>query len=216
MREGAGAMARTTGTESKRPPGRPVEFDRDVALRAAMNEFWKHGFEAVSVSDLAAAMAIKRSSFYNSFGDRETVFRATLEVYRQGVPDAALAEIGPGQAVIPVVRKVFRDICRVRAADPEARGCLIVNSIGELVGVNAELGEDIADCVRGGAKVYERLLRQAAEQGEIEPPKDLRATARAFVAFVSGVNTISKVVRSERELWKLCETFLERYGFGAA
>ena len=144
------------------------------------------------------------------------MFREAVAVYRQGVPDAALAEIQPGQAVVPVVRKVFRDICRARAADPEARGCLIVNSIGELVGVNAELGEDIAGWMRSGVKVYQGLLRQAAEQGEIEPPKDLRATARAFVAFVSGVNTISKVVRSERELWKLCETFLERYGFGAA
>ncbi len=209
-------MVGTTDEGTKRPPGRPVEFDRKAALRAAMNEFWKHGFEAVSVSALAAAMAIERSSFYNSFGDRETVFREALEVYRRGVPDAALVEIRPGQAVVPAVRKVFRAICRARAADPEARGCLIVNSIGELVGVNAELGEDIADWVRGGVKVYERLLRQAAKQGEIEPPKDLRATARAFVAFVSGLNTISKVVRNERELWKLCENFLEHYGFGSA
>ncbi len=208
-------MVGTTGEEGKRPPGRPVEFDREAALRAAMNEFWKHGFEAVSVSHLATAMAIERSSFYNSFGDRETVFREALMVYRQDVPDAALAEIRPGQAVVPAVRKVFRDICRVRAADPEARGCLIVNAIGELVGANAELGEEVADWVRGGVKVYERLLRQAVKQGEIEPPRELRATAHAFVAFVSGLNTISKVVRRERELWKLCETFLERYGFGA-
>ncbi len=208
-------MTDTTGEEAKRSPGRPVEFDREAALHAAMNLFWKHGFEAVSVSRLAAAMAIERSSFYNSFGDRETVFREALMVYRQIVPDAALAEIRPGQAVVPVVRKVFRDICRLRAADPEARGCLVVNAVGELAGANAELGEEVADWMRGGAKVYERLLRQAAKQGEIEPPKELRATARAFVAFVAGLNTISKVVRRERELWRLCETFLERYGFGA-
>lgn len=207
-------MATKTGEGSKRPPGRPVEFDRDTAVRAAMNEFWKRGFEAVSVSDLADAMSIKRSSFYNSFGDRETVFREALAAYRHVTPDAALADIEPGQAVRPAIRKVFRDICRARAADRDARGCLIVNSIGELVGVNEALGEDIADSLHNGVKLYESLLAQAAAQGEIERPKDMRSTARAFVVFVTGLNMVSKVIRDERELWRICEGFLDRYGLG--
>lgn len=101
-----------------------------------------------------------------------------------------------------------------RAADPGARGCLVVNSIGELVGVNKELGARVADAVRNGIRAYERLLKQAVTQGEIEKPADIRAAAKAFVAFVIGLNTISKVVRDEDDLWSMSETFLERFGFG--
>lgn len=200
---------------AKRSPGRPTEFDRTAAVHAAMNKFWKHGFESVSASDIAEAMSISRSSFYNSFGDRETVFREAMSEYRAFAPDGALAGIGPDAPVAPAIRAVFWEICRVRAADPEARGCLIVNAVGQLVGVNAELGEHVADAIRAGARIYERLLEQAVARGEISRPANLQATALAFVAFVSGLNTISKVVVDERDLWQMCEEFLERHGFGA-
>lgn len=197
-----------------RARGRPAEFDRAAALQAAMDAFWKRGFEATSVSDLAAAMSITRSSFYNSFGDRETVFLEVLDAYRRIAPDAALAAIRPGQPVKPAVRKVFKDICRVRAADLDARGCLVVNSIGELVGVNTDLGDRIEQALRDAVQGYARLLRQAANQDEIDRPKDIEAMARAFVAFTIGLNAISKVIRDEGELWRLSQVFLDGVGFG--
>lgn len=179
-----------------------------------MDEFWKRGFEAVSASDLAAAMSIERSSFYNSFGDRESAFLEALQAYGRLVPDRVLAQIGPGQSVKSILRRVFRDICRVRAHDPEARGCLIVNSIGELVGVNRKLGRKIEASVKNAIEVYRALLEQAVAQKEVAPLADIPGAARAFVAFVSGLNTVSKVIRSERELWAMCEAFLQRFGFG--
>lgn len=207
-----GMKTKNGGTGRSR--GRPAEFDRETAIQAAMNAFWKRGFEAVSASDLAVAMSIKRSSFYNSFGDRETVFRQALDAYRRIAPDAALAEIRPGQPVKLAVRKVFRNLCRVRAADPDARGCLIVNSIGALVGVNKNLGGCIERAVRNAIRGYAKLLEQAIAQGEIEKPKDIEATARTFVAFTIGLNTIAKVIRNESELWRLSQIFLNGVGFG--
>jgi len=194
--------------------GRPAAFDRETAVKAAMEAFWSNGFEAMSVSDLADAMAIRRSSFYNSFGTREAVFAEAVEAYRRIAPDAALAEIGPGEPVVPAVRRVFREICRVRAADAQGRGCLLVNSISQLVGVNEELGEKLEAAVAQAVWRYETLIRQAVAQGEFAAPGDIPATARAFVAFVAGLNTISKVIRDEGELWRMCGTFLDRYGFG--
>jgi len=178
-----------------------------------MDIFWKRGFEAVPVSDLADAMGINRSSFYNSFGDRESVFREALAAYWKAAPDVMLSRIGPGQPVKAAVQKLLKEICRVRAADPDARGCLVVNSIGVLVSVNKELGASIDETVHNAVAVYEKLLRLAANQGEIEKPHNIRATARAIFAFVCGLNTISKVIRDEGELWRMCEVFLEGIGF---
>ncbi len=201
--------------DDKRPRGRPISFDRDAAVKAALDQFWKRGFEAVSASDLADAMAITRSSFYNSFGDREAVFREAFAAYKEISPDAKLGKVRLGQPVLPVIRRMFREICRVRATDPEARGCLVVNAIGELVGVNDTLGGAIEEAVCDSLHTWERLLTQAVDQGEIARPRDLPATAKAIVTFVIGLNAISKVIRNEADLWNLCKAFLNGSGMSA-
>ncbi|MEW5963236.1 MAG: TetR/AcrR family transcriptional regulator [Pseudomonadota bacterium] len=195
-----------------RKPGRPMAFSRPEAVRAAMNTFWKNGFEAVSVSDLADAMGIERSSFYNTFKDRESVFLEALDLYRGLAPDAVLLTARKGAPVVPVIRAMLREICRVRSHDPEARGCLVVNSIGALVGTNDTLGPRIEEAVRGARTVLEKVLRIGIDQGEIRPVGDVRATAGLFVAFLAGLNSVSKVIRDEKELWRICQSFLASIG----
>ena len=68
--------------------------------------------------------------------------------------------------------------------------------------------------VNEARQVFRKLIEQAVAQGEIKDPGDVKTVSSSFVTLVIGLNTISKVVRSERELWRICEIFLSRYGFG--
>lgn len=188
--------------------GRPASFVREEAVDAAMHLFWKKGFLAVSAKDLADAMGIQRSSFYNSFGTREAVFMEALRRYAAQAPDAPLDAVAPGQLVVPVLVSTFREICRVRAADAEARGCLVCNGIAELVGLEESVGPVLEEALRHRIVGIQRLLHQAVQQREVVPFVDELAAARALVAFLIGLNTISKVVRNERDLWKMCYHFL--------
>jgi AcrR family transcriptional regulator len=62
---------------------RPREFDEASALDAAMDCFWRDGYEATSVRDLAARMGITGASLYNAFGDKRSLFRAVLQRYAE-------------------------------------------------------------------------------------------------------------------------------------
>src|SRR2546428_12924146 len=75
-------MKRVNGKPAK-PRGRPREFDRDAALEQAIDVFWRHGYEATSVSDLTAAMGINPPSLYAAFGDKEKLFLEAVERYQQ-------------------------------------------------------------------------------------------------------------------------------------
>ena len=57
---------------------RPREFDESAALDAAVDCFWREGYEATSVRDLAARMGITGTSLYNAFGDKRSLFRQAL------------------------------------------------------------------------------------------------------------------------------------------
>ncbi|HEY3326417.1 MAG TPA: TetR/AcrR family transcriptional regulator [Novimethylophilus sp.] len=188
--------------------GRPVGFVREQAIEAAMHLFWKKGFLAVSAKDLADAMNIQRSSFYNSFGSREAVFIEALRRYAEQSPDAPLDHVAPGQAVVPVLVSTLRRICHARAKDAEGRGCLVCNGMAELVGVEESIGPILEQAVKHRTSVIRHLLQQAISQGEIGMIENEDAAARAFVAFLIGLNTISKIVRDEGQLWAMCRAFL--------
>jgi TetR/AcrR family transcriptional repressor of nem operon len=181
-----------------------------------MHLFWRRGFKAATARDLAATMQIKPSSFYNSFGDRGRVLREALSIYSGDAPDAVLRAIAPGTPVLPVLWDMFREICRVRAADPEARGCLLVNTLAELAGAEPGLGDEIAGAVRHRMGLIEALLAQAEAQGEIAPPTNRREVSEALLTFLCGLNLISKVIRDERELWLMCERVLTGLGLAPA
>lgn len=60
---------------------RPRGFDEDAVLSAATDCFWQHGYAAISVRDLGAAMGLGAPSLYNAFGDKRTLFARCLDRY---------------------------------------------------------------------------------------------------------------------------------------
>jgi AcrR family transcriptional regulator len=67
--------------------GRPLSFDREDALRRAMELFWKVGYEGATLEDLQTVMGgLSAPSLYNAFGSKEDLFKAAVNLY--------IAEIG--------------------------------------------------------------------------------------------------------------------------
>ncbi len=65
------------------PRGRPRAFDRDAALDAATEMFWRRGFSATSMADLCEAMGISAPSLYAAFGSKEDLYEAALKHYSE-------------------------------------------------------------------------------------------------------------------------------------
>ena len=190
--------------------GRPASFDRDAAVDAAMRLFCKRGFLGVSVSDLATAMALQRSSFYNSFGSRESVFEKALARYAQVAPDAAFDRVREGDPVLPVIASVLREMCRLRAR-ARGEGCLVSKCANEAPGADARVGRLVDAAVKSRTASLERLLRQAAAQGEVSDI-DCRASAMALMALMLGLPGLARVVPNERQLWAMCRQLLQAQG----
>jgi TetR/AcrR family transcriptional repressor of nem operon len=205
-------MESRSGNTKTSKSGRPAAFDRSDAVEAAMNLFWRNGYLAVSAKDLANAMAIQRSSFYNSFGSREAVFKEALDLYGTRSPDAVLADIHAGDPVIPAIVSLLRNVCRIRADDVEARGCLVCNSVAELVGVDREAGALLEQVLSDRIALLKGLLRQAVRQKELPGDTDTSTVANSLIAFLMGLNLLSKVERDERRLWAACRVHLAGMG----
>jgi TetR/AcrR family transcriptional regulator len=78
----AGRSPATRPRKSRRP-GRPVGSDgaemRRVLLQAALGAFARHGYDAMSVRDLAREMDVSHNLVRHYYGSKEELWRAALE-----------------------------------------------------------------------------------------------------------------------------------------
>lgn len=192
--------------------GRPSTFDREAAVETVMHEIWQNGYEANSVKAMSEKLGITRSSFYNSFGSREALFKEVLATYFGQTPDRALYGDPPGMPVLALISKTFREIVAIRAFDPDKRGCLAVNCVSELVGHHEELGSMLGTAVKNSAARFEELLIIAIELEELPQSSDTHGKALALQNLLIGLSIFAKVLHEEEELWLMVRTTLEGLG----
>ena len=60
---------------------RQKEFDRDDALRSAMQVFSEQGFGSTTTNELRHAMGIGRQSFYDTFKGKKEIYAEVLRLY---------------------------------------------------------------------------------------------------------------------------------------
>src|SRR5687768_15529533 len=108
-----------------RPPrGRPRTFDRETALKHAMDVFWSRGYDGASLEDLQKAMGnISPPSFYAAFGSKEALFREVVTLYRTSVG----GRIAKALLVSPVrdgIEGMMRAAVETFLENPKAPGCV--------------------------------------------------------------------------------------------
>lgn len=192
--------------------GRPAQFDRDDAIEAAMQAFWRDGYQACSVKALSERLGITRSSFYNAFDSQEALFLEAVERYLARSPDRALAAMPEAGAICALITETFRDVCRTLSEDPDAKGCLLVNSVGALCHVDAELGPRMAEFILTRVERIETLLKAAVARGELPSDTDTAASALALKTFLVGLNTMAKVLPDREALWPAASAMLAAQG----
>lgn len=161
-------------------------FDKDKAVAAAMREFWRRGFEGVSIDDLTAAMGVSRPTLYAAFGGKEDLFRRALEHYERE-EGAFYREAAEAPSAKGVAEALLRGALKLFPGDATPPGCLYV---AHLVARGAE-----ADAVRAEmmarARVGEKVMRQrferAAAEGDLDPAVDPVALAYMLLGLVQGL-----------------------------
>jgi len=183
--------------------GRPLEFNPDAALDAAMQLFWSRGYGATSMHDLLAGMGIGRSSFYQAFHSKHEVFVRAVDRYRDGLVAELRTQLAGSVSAMALLRGTLRSVADEARGGQPRHGCLVFNSAAEFGQVDAQVAARIAASIEAFTQVFADAVRQAQREGDIPPARDATLLGRHMVASMSGLRTLAKAGAEPRELAEL-------------
>jgi TetR/AcrR family transcriptional regulator, transcriptional repressor for nem operon len=178
--------------------GRPREFDEPAALDAAMDCFWRQGYEATSVRDLAAQMGISGTSLYNAFGDKRSLFRDVLNRYAERSTRERIARLEAALPPKEAIRAFLGEIVE-RSLDADRRGCLLVNTALEIAPHDPELGAVVAQRFGEIEAFFRRAVTAAQVDGSVPPERDPADLACLLLGVTLGVRVLARA-QPQREL----------------
>jgi TetR/AcrR family transcriptional repressor of mexJK operon len=101
-------------------PGRPKDLGKRAAiLEAAKRMFVRHGFDGVSMDQIAAEAGVSKLTVYSHFGDKESLFVAAVESHCENLLPSSLFAPSPETPL----RERLLDIARAfyaMVSSPEA------------------------------------------------------------------------------------------------
>ncbi len=171
---------------------RPREFDEGTALEAAIDCFWKNGYEATSVRDLAASMGISAPSLYNAYGDKHALFVQALERYLDHSTRARIQRLEKALPPKQAVRRFIEDIVDRSVSDRERRGCFLVNSALDVAPHDTELGALIAERLGEIEAFFRRSIQAAQADGTIPADRSAKDVARLLLGVLLGIRVLAR------------------------
>lgn len=181
--------------------GRPRTFDRDVALRSAMDLFWQRGYEGTSMKDLTEATGVASASIYASFGSKEALFReaVALNAATQGQPPRIALREQP--TAYEAIHAMLRAVADTITLPDSPRGCMLVLSAPTGAVENHPVREFLATVRRAQfSEIRERLAR-GVRDGDLAVSADrLDGIARYYTTVMHGLSVQARDGASRAEL----------------
>ncbi|MBF6989447.1 TetR/AcrR family transcriptional regulator [Cupriavidus sp. IK-TO18] len=185
---------------------RTIEFDKSEALSAAIEAIWRHGYHAVSTSDLTAEMGLAKSSLYNTFGSKREVFMAALRQYST----ERAAQLATGLQRQPALKSLRTLLTSIASDNDAGKGCLLVNSAVEVAPHDPEIATIVQEGFIHMAHVFESALRAGQARGEIRAGIEPKAEAIALVSGIAGLRVLAKAGFGARALKPTVEALLSK------
>lgn len=185
--------------------GRPREFCLDEALAAALRVFWSKGYEGASMTELTEAMGITKPSLYAAFGNKEALFRKTLDLYER----EKMAYVGQALAK-PTARQVAEHMLRGsvenQTSSCEPRGCLgVISSVA--CGAEAEsIRADVHERSKVAKAALVERMERAKTEGDLPDHVDVEALTGFLYALMQGMAVQAGAGATRADLDRLVDT----------
>lgn len=201
----------TKKSQTRKPrgvQGRPRAFDIDIALDQALLLFWRKGYLGTSLTDLTEAMGINRPSLYAAFGNKETLFRKALDLYRDR-HTAFVRDALEEPTVRRASERMMQGIVDLVTNPGNPSICLVTQSLLACADPDDPLHQELVERRAADEIAMRDRFERAISEGDLPPDADPAALARFVLTVISGMSAQAASGASRTELLQIVQTALQ-------
>jgi TetR/AcrR family transcriptional repressor of nem operon len=171
---------------------RTKDFDENEVLGKAIQVFWHKGYNGTSMQDLVDGLGISRSSLYDTYGDKHTLYIKALERYQSEGSAKVCAIVNSVAPAKETVKKLLDLIAGELLGDQKHKGCFMVNAEVEVAPHDVEVSKLVCQNDQQVEDAFYVVIKKGQESGEITNRQDPRALARFTFNTVKGIRVSAK------------------------
>jgi len=191
---------------------RTKDFDENEVLNKAIAIFWHKGYNGTSMQDLVDGLGISRSSLYDTYGDKHTLFIKALESYQCAGSAKICGIINNSDPAKETIKKLMELIAGELLDDQKHKGCFMVNAEVEVAPHDPEVSKMVCQNDQQVEEALYQVIKKGQETGEIANRQDARALARFTFNTVKGIRVTAKSITDKTvfdDIIKLALTTLD-------
>lgn len=164
--------------------------------------FWKKGYDATSISDLIETMGISRSTLYDSFGNKEELFKLVLEHYKNnGYRKRNL--LFSGKDTKASLKSFFYQHIEECYSDDIPKSCIITNSSLLIGNIDPSIEEILLNDFNELEKVFKQVIEEGKKKGEISQEANSELVAYSLLSLNHSINLMSRYKKEKNLAYNL-------------
>jgi TetR/AcrR family transcriptional repressor of nem operon len=171
---------------------RTKDFDENEVLTKAIELFWYKGYNGTSMQDLVDGLGISRSSLYDTYTDKHTLFVKALESYQNSAAGKIQEIINNSGSAKDTVKKLLAFATNELLGDKQQKGCFMVNAEVEVAPHDAEVNNLVCKNDQQMEEAFYQVIKKGQDSGEISNQQDARALSRFIFNAVKGMRVTAK------------------------
>ena len=171
---------------------RTKDFDESEILNKAVNLFWHKGYNGTSMQELVDHLGISRSSLYDTYVDKRTLYVKALCHYQQNAFKHMGDIVADATSAKEAIKKLLELMTSDMLIDKQHKGCFMVNAEVEVAPHDAEIKDIVRKNEKQIEKAFQRAIQNGQDSGEITSKQDARALARFFLNTAKGIRVSVK------------------------
>jgi TetR/AcrR family transcriptional repressor of nem operon len=191
---------------------RTKDFDESEVLNKAVSVFWLKGYNGTSMQDLVDSLGISRSSLYDTYGDKHTLYLKALEFYQNTSGSAMYSIATNATSAREAIKQLLELVVNNLLNDKQHKGCFMVNAEVEVAPHDTEVRDMLCKNEKQIEEAFHLAIQRGQQSGEITNRQDAMAITRFFLTTIKGIQVSAKSTTDKAYFDDIIKTALSVLG----